>query len=121
MTRGAGGVHGALVLCIQPTSSLPALQIPILIRVSPWSHWARPWDGPASGQEEEGYPGVCVRHEPPGPNSYARLKIPFSRFLPRSSVQGGLNVIRKEAWLFCKTSSGVRLYWELEEPEGPNG
>ena len=34
-------------------------------------------------------PGVCVRHEPPGPNSYARLRIPFSR-LPRYSVQGGL-------------------------------
>jgi len=34
--------------------------------------------------------GVCVRHEPPGPNSYALLGIPFSRLLPRSSVQGGL-------------------------------
>ena len=34
---------------------------------------------------------------------------------------GGLNVIRKEAWLFCKTSSGVRLCWELEEPQGPKG
>ena len=46
---------------------------------------------------------------------------PFSRFLPRSSAPGGLNVIRKEAWLFGKTSSGVRLYWEPEQPEGPNG
>jgi len=27
-------------------------------------------------------------------------------------------VIRKEAWLFCRTSSGVRLCWELEEPKG---
>ena len=32
---------------------------------------------------------------------------------------GGLAVIRKEAWPFCGTSSGVRLCWELEEPEGP--
>ena len=27
----------------------------------------------------------------------------------------------KEAWLFCRTSSSVRLYWELEEPKGPKG
>ena len=27
----------------------------------------------------------------------------------------------KEAWLFCRTSSGVRLCWELEEPKGPEG
>ena len=37
-------------------------------------------------------------------------------FVPR-----GLNVIRKEAWLFCRISSGVRLCWELEKPEGPKG
>ena len=29
--------------------------------------------------------------------------------------------IRKEAWLFCRTSSSVRLCWELEEPKGPQG
>jgi len=28
-------------------------------------------------------------------------------------------VIREEAWLFCRISSGVRLCWELEEPSGP--
>ena len=33
--------------------------------------------------------------------------------------RGGLNVIRKEAWLFCRTSPGVRLCWELEEPRRP--
>ena len=39
-----------------------------------------------------------------------------------SSLKSGLNdVIRKEAWLFCRTSSGVRLCWELEEPKGPKG
>ena len=32
---------------------------------------------------------------------------------------GGLDVIRKEAWPFYRTVSGVRLCWELEEPEGP--
>ena len=37
----------------------------------------------------------------------------------RSSAPGSLNVTRKEAWLFCRTSFGVRLCWELEEPKGP--
>ena len=32
---------------------------------------------------------------------------------------GGLDVIRKEAWPFYRTTSGVRLYWVLEEPKGP--
>ena len=30
-----------------------------------------------------------------------------------------LDVIRKQAWPFYRTISGVRLCWELEEPEGP--
>jgi len=30
-------------------------------------------------------------------------------------------VIRKEAWSFYRTISGVRLCWELEETKGPNG
>ena len=34
---------------------------------------------------------------------------------------GGLNVIRKEAWLLCRTSSGVCLCWELEKPKGTTG
>jgi len=34
---------------------------------------------------------------------------------------GGPDVIRKEAWSFYRTSSGVRLCWELEEPKGPKG
>ena len=29
--------------------------------------------------------------------------------------------MRKEAWPFYRTSSGVRLCWELEEPKGPEG
>jgi len=33
---------------------------------------------------------------------------------------GGLDVIRKEAWPFYRIISGVRLYWVLEEPKGPN-
>ena len=47
--------------------------------------------------------------------------IGFSRFLTRSSAPGGLNVIRRQAWLFCRASSGVCLCWELEEPKGPKG
>jgi len=35
--------------------------------------------------------------------------------------KGGLDVIRKEAWPFYRTISGVRLCWELEEPKGPKG
>ena len=34
---------------------------------------------------------------------------------------GGPDVIRKEAWPFYRTISGVRLCWELEEPKGPKG
>ena len=30
-------------------------------------------------------------------------------------------MIRKEAWPFYRTISGVRLYWVLEEPKGPKG
>ena len=33
----------------------------------------------------------------------------------------GPDVIRKKAWSFYRTISGVRLCWELEEPKGPEG
>ena len=36
-------------------------------------------------------------------------------------VAGWPDVIRKKAWPFCRTISGVRLCWELEEPKGPKG
>ena len=49
------------------------------------------------------------------------MRLPFSRFLLRSSVLRSYHVIRKEAGLFCRTSSSVRLWWELEEPKGPKG
>ena len=39
-------------------------------------------------------------------------------FSGRSFI-GGLDVIRKEAWPFYRTISGVRLYWVLEAPQGP--
>ena len=48
-------------------------------------------------------------------------RIPFSRFLLRSSLLGGYHVIRNEAGPFCRASSSVRLRWELEEPKGPKG
>ena len=60
---------------------------------------------------------VCVRHEPPRPNSH-----PFEDYPLAGSAAilctGGADVIRKEAWSFIRTSFGVRLCWELEEPEG---
>ena len=63
---------------------------------------------------------VCVRHEPPEPNSH-----PFEDYPLAGSAAilctGEPDVIRKEAWSFYRTSSGVRLCWELEEPKGPNG
>ena len=34
-------------------------------------------------------------------------------------MQARTDVIRKEAWSFDRAISGVRLCWELEEPEGP--
>ena len=33
----------------------------------------------------------------------------------------GADVIRKEAWPFYRTISGVSLCWELEGPAGPKG
>jgi len=60
------------------------------------------------------YPGVCMRHEPLWPRSYARLRIPVAAIL----CTGGADVIRREAWPFYRTISGVRLCWELKEPQG---
>ena len=34
---------------------------------------------------------------------------------------GGADVIRKEAWSFYRTRAGVRLCWELEKPNIPQG
>ena len=39
----------------------------------------------------------------------------------RSSAPGGLDMIRMEARSICRTSSSLRLDWELEEPKGPKG
>ena len=38
---------------------------------------------------------------------------------PTMSARFRLDAIRKEAWSFYRTISGVRLCWELEEPKGP--
>ena len=60
---------------------------------------------------------VCVRHEPLWPNPH-----PFEDTLqPDAAIlcTVGPDVIRKEAWPFYRTGSGVRLCWELEEPKGP--
>eukprot|EP00290_Baffinella_frigidus_P009428 CAMPEP_0180138880 /NCGR_PEP_ID=MMETSP0986-20121125/13179_1 /TAXON_ID=697907 /ORGANISM="non described non described, Strain CCMP2293" /LENGTH=98 /DNA_ID=CAMNT_0022080833 /DNA_START=132 /DNA_END=428 /DNA_ORIENTATION=+ len=47
---------------------------------------------------------------------------PYSRpYAPTGrGIYGGPDLIRKEAWPFCRITSGVRLCWELEEPKGPN-
>jgi len=47
-------------------------------------------------------------------------KILTSLAWPVRLCTGGL-VIRTEAWPFYRTSSDVRLCWELEEPQGPKG
>ena len=56
-----------------------------------------------------------VLEEPKGPKG--DLAITKEETLP----SGELDVVRKEAWPFYGTSSGVRLCWELEEPKGPKG
>ena len=33
----------------------------------------------------------------------------------------GLGAIRNEAGLFCRTRSSVHSWWELQEPNGPQG
>ena len=48
---------------------------------------------------------------------------PYRPWVPSAAIlcTGAPDVIRKEAWPFYRTSSGVRLCWELEEPKGPKG
>ena len=58
----------------------------------------KPAAGHASGRGDTGRVAVGVRHD-----------------------CAGLDVIRNEAWPSYRTSSGVRLCWELEESNGPKG
>ena len=39
----------------------------------------------------------------------------------RTLQQAHMSLKCKEAWSFYRTISGVRLCWELEEPQGPKG
>ena len=62
---------------------------------------------------------VCAERVPLWDKSH-----PFEDTLePAAAIlcSGGPDVIRKEAWSFYRTISGVRLCWELEEPKGPKG
>ena len=65
-------------------------------------------------------PGLEVPETRRRPNSH-----PFEDYPSAGSAAilctWGPDVIRKEAWSFYRTSSGVRLCWELEEPKGPKG
>jgi len=36
----------------------------------------------------------------------------------RTAVKVLTDLIRKEAWFFCRTNSSVRLWWELKDPKG---
>ena len=60
-----------------------------------------------------------------GGGSYERGTPVYFEIYIRGGTQSvgyrGLDVIRKEAWPFYRTSSGARLCWELEEPKGPKG
>ena len=44
---------------------------------------------------------------------------PFAGFCRDPLYRGGLDVVRKEVWPSYRSSSGVRLWWELKEPKGP--
>ena len=63
-------------------------------------------------------PGVCER-VPLRDNAHPFEDYPSAGC--RDTLYRGYDVIRKEAWSFYRTSSGVRLRWELEEPEEPKG
>ena len=63
---------------------------------------------------------VGAKLKPKGPTGPKGPLFP----VPVSAYGGGSknlkdlkDLIRKEAWLFCRTSSGVRLCWELEGPK----
>ena len=86
----------------------------IHLSLSPTSvHWGKPLHNYISLQ-----PGEL---KPKGPKKKdlkdAQLRIPFS--LAAILCTGGADVVRKEAWLFYRTNSSVRLCWGLEEPKGP--
>jgi len=56
---------------------------------------------------------VCVQNP-----SWNAVTCPLAGYAAILCTEG-LDVIRKEAWSFYRTSSGVRLCWEFEEPKGP--
>ena len=62
--------------------------------------------------------------EPPPAPPLSVTHSPHTRYTPpwlSIICTEGPDVIRKEAWSFYRTSSGVCLCWELEQPEGPKG
>jgi len=76
--------------------------------------------GPTSPSRISAHPGVAV-HRTQQPCAAVVLGS-INRSNPRAPKEApGPCVIRKEAWPFYRTISGVRLCWELEEPKGPKG
>ena len=59
-----------------------------------------------------------VRYTSKCTKRWCRL-LPGTELVAAILFTGGPDVIRNDAWSFYKTISGVRLCWELEEPEGP--
>jgi len=49
---------------------------------------------------------------------HTRLRITLLAGSAAILCTGGPDTIRKNAWPFCRTISGVRICWELEEPKG---
>ena len=71
------------------------------------NHWIPPWPFSRLGSC-----GVC--------DHGSHLDIPHLKLLLANPLYvGGFHVIREEAGLYCKTSCGVRLWWQIKEPNGP--
>ena len=70
--------------------------------------------------------GLCTyRADMPslGALAQTQIRLRITRLAGTAAIlcTEGLDVIRKEAWSFYRTISGVRVCWEPEEPKGPEG
>ena len=60
-------------------------------------------------------PANCV-----GSELFVCPRTDAQQFVSPDSSQGinRIDVIHQEAWLFCRTNSSVRLWWDFKEREG---